>query len=119
VRELVDSIFLAADSRAEKRAQDRHMVIDSGRAGAAMLVYLAPNLADDAVVGKILWDDSAQASAAATMAAFRGIVEAHHVKYFGEAKTDPMYLKLIPVSPAAMAIASPRTRKASLLGFLA
>jgi len=88
VRELVDSIFLAADSRAEKRAQDRHMVIDSGRAGAAMLVYLAPNLADDAVVGKILWDDSAQASAAATMAAFRGIAEAHHLKYFGEAKIE-------------------------------
>jgi hypothetical protein len=49
-----------------------------------MLVYLALNRADDAVVGKILRDDSAQASAAATMAAFRGIAEAHHLKYFGE-----------------------------------
>jgi hypothetical protein len=98
VKELVGSIFQAAESRATQRALDGHArALAQGRKGASMLVYLASNLADDAVLTRILWDDTAQAAAVASMAAFRAIVEDHHTKYFSKLKTAPMYLKLIPV----------------------
>ena len=92
----MDSLFQASESRAAKRALDMKMLAGA-RNGASMLVYLAPNLADDAVVARILWDDSAQAAVAASMSAFRTIVDEHHAKYFNELETAPMYLKLIPV----------------------
>ena len=91
VQGLVDSLFASANARAVAKGTG---VIRTGE----MLVYLASTVADDPVVAQILRSDSAQAAAAASMASFRGIVEAHHVKYFGDLKTDPMYLKLIPAT---------------------
>jgi hypothetical protein len=72
-------------------------MLAEARNGASMLVYLAPNLADDAVVARILRDDGAQAAVVASMSAFRTIVDEHHTQYFKKSKTLPMYLKLIPV----------------------
>ena len=92
----MDSIFQASESRAIKRALDVKTLAEA-REGASMLVYLAPNFADDAIVARILWDDSAQAAVVASMSAFRTIVCEYHTKYFNESTTAPMYLKLIPV----------------------
>eukprot|EP01043_Picozoa_sp_COSAG02_P022312 COSAG02_NODE_1157_length_14186_cov_11.986299_5_plen_129_part_00 len=98
-------MFQASESRATKRALDVKTLADA-REGASMLVYLTPNLADDAVVARILLHDSAQAAVVASMSAFRAIVCEHHTKYFNESTAAPMYLKLIPVrSPRRYAYA--------------
>lgn len=98
VKNLVDRIFQAAESHAAKRALDRHAgAFSPTRKGAAMLVYLAPCLADDAVLARILRDDSTQAVAAASMSAFRAIIDEEQAKYFNDLKNTPMYMKLVPV----------------------
>ena len=98
VQGLVGSMFAAADARAAEKGANSGWGVAAAAPGAAMLVYLSSTVAEDVVVARILRDTGAQSVAAASMASFRGIVDAHHVKYFGDMKTDPMYLKLIPAT---------------------